>query len=164
VTRPGKPAVVRFYFDADVLGLAKVLVQVRADVTYPGDPGGTLHRRIRPACPITSTAVKDDVWIPQVASLGWLIITRDSRIASKRAELAAVRETGARMVALSGPETVGTWAIGSALLSVARNRTPMRRAGGARSFAALHEQPCVPSRSTDDHSSLIVFVGTRLVA
>ena len=38
--RPGKPAVVRFYFDADVLGLAKVLVQVRADVTYPGDPGG----------------------------------------------------------------------------------------------------------------------------
>jgi hypothetical protein len=110
VTRPGKPAVVRFYFDADVLGLAKVLVQVRADVTYPGDPGGTLQRRIRRACPITSTAVKDDVWISQVASLGWLIITRDSRIASKRAELAAVRETGARMVALSGPETVGTWA------------------------------------------------------
>jgi hypothetical protein len=52
------------------------------------------------------------VWISQAAfgSLGWLIITRDSRIASKRAELAAVRETGARMVALSGPETVGTWA------------------------------------------------------
>jgi hypothetical protein len=45
--RPGKPAVVRFYFDADVLGLAKVLVQVRAEVTYPGDPGGTLHRRTR---------------------------------------------------------------------------------------------------------------------
>jgi len=49
------------------------------------------------------------VWIAQVASLGWLIITRDSRIASKRAELAAVRDSGARMVALSGPETVGTW-------------------------------------------------------
>jgi PIN like domain len=110
VTRPGKPAVVRFYFDADVIGLAKVLVQVRPDVTYPGDPGGTLHRRTRPPCPITSTDVKDDVWIAQVASLGWLIITRDSRIASKRAELAAVRDSGARMVALSGPETVGTWA------------------------------------------------------
>jgi hypothetical protein len=108
--RPGKPAVVRFYFDADVLGLAKVLVQVRADVTYPGDPGGTLHRRTRPACPITTTAVKDDVWIPQVASLGWLIITRDSRIAINRAEIAAVRDGGARMVALAGPEAVGTWA------------------------------------------------------
>jgi hypothetical protein len=90
--------------------LSKVLVQVRADVTYPGDPGGTLHRRTRPACPITTTAVKDDVWIPQVASLGWLIITRDSRIARNRAEIAAVRDSGARMVALAGPEAVGTWA------------------------------------------------------
>jgi hypothetical protein len=108
--RPGKPAVVRFYFDADVLGLAKVLVQVRADVTYPGDPGGTLHRRTRPACPITSPAVKDDLWIPQVASLGWLIITRDSRIANNRAEIAAVRDSEARMVTLAGPEAVGTWA------------------------------------------------------
>jgi hypothetical protein len=108
--RPGKPATVRFYFDADVLGLAKIFVQVRPDVTYPGDLGGTLHRRTRPACPITSTAVKDDVWIPQVASMGWLIITRDSRIASNRAEIAAVRDSGARMVTLSGPETVGTWA------------------------------------------------------
>ncbi|HTF41855.1 MAG TPA: hypothetical protein VK754_14835 [Propionibacteriaceae bacterium] len=49
--RSGKPAVVRFYLDADVLGLAKILVQVRADVTYPGDPGGTLHRRTRPRVP-----------------------------------------------------------------------------------------------------------------
>lgn len=43
------PAVVRFYVDADVLGLAKVLVQLRNDVTYPGDPGGILHKRKRPA-------------------------------------------------------------------------------------------------------------------
>ena len=106
----GKPADVRFYFDADILGLAKILVEVRTDVTYPGDPGGTLHRRTRPACPITSTAVKDDVWIPQVASFDWLIITRDSRIANNRAEIAAVRDSGARMVALAGMETVGTWA------------------------------------------------------
>lgn len=108
--RPGKPATVRFYFDADVLGLAKILVQVRADVTYPGDPGGTLHRRTRPACPIKSPAVKDDVWIPQIASLGWLIITRDSRIASNRAEIAAVRDSAARMVTLASTEAVGTWA------------------------------------------------------
>lgn len=100
----------RFYIDADILGLAKILVQVRADVTYPGDPGGTLHRRTRPACPITSTAVEDHVWIPQVTSMGWLIVTRDSRIASNRAEIAAVRDSGARMVALAGAETTGTWA------------------------------------------------------
>ncbi len=40
MSRPAKPAPVQFYIDADVLGLAKVLVQIRGDVTYPGDPGG----------------------------------------------------------------------------------------------------------------------------
>ena len=50
------------------------------------------------------------MWIPRVASLGWLIISRDSRIARNRAEIAAVRDSGARIVALAGPETVGTWA------------------------------------------------------
>ena len=109
MSRPAKPAAIRFYFDANVLGLAKIFVQVRPDVTYPGDPGGTIHRRARPACPIKSTDVKDDVWIPQVASLGWLIITRDAKIASNRAEIAAVRESGARMITLSGLETIGTW-------------------------------------------------------
>jgi hypothetical protein len=40
MSRPAKPAIVRYYVDADVLGLAKILVQIRSDVTYPGDPGG----------------------------------------------------------------------------------------------------------------------------
>jgi hypothetical protein len=43
---------VRFYFDADVLGLAKVMVQLRSDVTYPGDPGGC-------GAPPRATAVLD---------------------------------------------------------------------------------------------------------
>jgi PIN like domain len=43
-------------------------------------------------------------------SVGWLIITRDSRIARNRAEIAAVRDSEARIVALAGPEAVGTWA------------------------------------------------------
>lgn len=47
-TRRFKPADVRFYLDADVLGLAKLLVQVRNDVTYPGDPGGVVQKRERP--------------------------------------------------------------------------------------------------------------------
>lgn len=105
-----KPAVVRFYFDADVLGLAKIVALMRPDVTYPGDPGGTLHKRTRPPCPITTPQTSDDVWIPQVAAEGWLIITRDSRIQDHRAEVQAVRDSGARMVALSGKEARGTWA------------------------------------------------------
>ena len=110
MTRPARPAVVRFYIDADVLGLARILVQVRSDATYPGDPGGTLHRRSRPPCPIVSPAARDDIWIPEVAARGWLIVTRDSRITDNRAEIAAVRDHGARMIALAGNEAVGTWA------------------------------------------------------
>ncbi len=83
--RLAEPAIVRFYFDADVLGRAKALTKLRNDITYPGDPGGVVHRRERPPCPITSTDTADTVWIPIVASWDWLIITRDSRIQDHRA-------------------------------------------------------------------------------
>lgn len=48
-----KPADVRFYVDADVLGLAKVLAALRNDITFPGDPGAVIHKRHRPPCTIT---------------------------------------------------------------------------------------------------------------
>ncbi len=93
MTPRARPADVRFYFDADVLGLAKVVAGRRSDVTYPGDPGGT---------------VKDTEWIPVAAEAGWLIVTRDSRIQHRRAEVAAVRDAGAKMIALGGTEARGT--------------------------------------------------------
>jgi hypothetical protein len=92
--RQYKEAVVRFYFDADVLGLAHVVADLRPDVTYPGDPGRVLHKQLRGPCPIAGPAVKDPVWIPRVADLGWLIITRDARIQQHRAEIDAVRQNG----------------------------------------------------------------------
>jgi len=104
-----KPADVRFYFDADVLGLAHVIAGLRSDSTYPGDRGAIIKKRQRTACPITDPGTKDDAWIPQVASLGWLIITRDSHIQRHPGEIAAVRASNARMVALSGGEARGTW-------------------------------------------------------
>lgn len=105
-----RPAEVRYYFDADVLGLAKIMVQVRPDCTYPGDPGGVLHKRRRPACPIAGPATLDPDWIPEIARAGWLIITRDSNIQAHRAEIDAVRENGAKMIALAGKDSIGTWA------------------------------------------------------
>jgi hypothetical protein len=101
---------VRYYFDADVLGLAKVLAPLRPDITYPGDPGATIHRRVRPPCIVTDPAALDPDWVPAVTAQGWLIVTRDSRIAQHRAEVAAVRDNGARLVALSGREATSTWA------------------------------------------------------
>jgi len=104
-----RPATVRFYFDADVLGVAKVVAALRNDATYPGDPGTTVHRRTRPACPVATPAVRDELWIPEVARRGWLIITRDRHIQDHRAEIAAVRDHDAKMVALSAGDAGSVW-------------------------------------------------------
>ena len=104
-----KANAVSYYFDADILGLGKLIASLRPDATYPGDPGATIHKRERPPCPIESPAVRDPVWIPLVAERGWLIVTRDSRIQTHRAEIDAVRTSGARMVALASPDARGTW-------------------------------------------------------
>jgi hypothetical protein len=95
-----REATVRFYVDADLLGLAKVLAPLRPDLTYPGDPGAVIHKRRRPACQITSPSVKDTDWVPVAAERGWLILTRDLRISTSIAERRSVLEHGARMVAL----------------------------------------------------------------
>jgi uncharacterized protein with PIN domain len=105
-----KPADVRFYIDADLLGLARVLAGLRHDVTYPGDPGALIHKRSRPPCPIASPMVKDTQWIPEVAVRGWLIITRDRHIQEHHLEIAAVREHRARMVALTAADAGSVFA------------------------------------------------------
>ena len=102
-------ATVRFYFDADVLGLAHVVCALRPDCTFPGDLGATIKRRVRPACPVASPKVKDPVWIQTVTALNWVIISRDSHIASRPAEIAAVRDHGARLIALSGHDAGTPW-------------------------------------------------------
>ncbi len=107
---PPKPAVVRFYFDADLLGLGKLLSPQRADFTYPGDPGGLIRKRLRPPCQVADPATKDLDWIPVAARAGWVIVTRDRRIQDRPAELAAVRDFGAKMVNLASADAGTTWA------------------------------------------------------
>jgi len=104
-----RAAVVRFYVDADILGLGKLIASLRNDVTYPGDPGAEIHKRQRPPCPITSPDVLDPDWIPEVARRGWLIVTRDSAIITNRNEIAAVREHRAKMVALNQQDAGTKW-------------------------------------------------------
>jgi PIN like domain len=104
-----KPAVVRVYFDADILGLARLLCNERADFTYPGDRGGRIKKRFRAPCPVASPAAKDPEWIPLVAARGWLIITRDKEIQSKLAEKSAVHDHGAKMVNLASVDADRTW-------------------------------------------------------
>jgi hypothetical protein len=104
-----KPAEVRFYFDADVLGLARVVCALRPDCTFPGDPGATIKRRTRPPCPVVSPATKDPIWLPIVTAERWIVISRDSHISTRPAEIDAVRRHGARLVVLSGKEAHGPW-------------------------------------------------------
>jgi hypothetical protein len=40
MSKRARPARVRYYVDADLLGLAKILVQLRTDVTYPETRAG----------------------------------------------------------------------------------------------------------------------------
>ncbi len=103
-----RPAVVRFYFDADVLGLAKVVASLRSDITYPGDPGAVVHKRKREPCEIQPGALDTD-WLPYVARKGWLIVTRDANIGENKAEISAVIESRAKLVALASSEARNKW-------------------------------------------------------
>jgi hypothetical protein len=100
---------IRFYVDADLLGVAKILVDVRSDVTYPGDPGGRgLDGFQRAPCPVQPGA-KDVDWIPLVASAGWVVITRDRHIQHRPAERAALVAAGARMIRLAANQSLNKW-------------------------------------------------------
>jgi len=94
-----------------LLGLAKILADLRPDVTYPGDPGGvTRNKRLRPPCTITEPGTLDEIWIPETARQGWLAITRDRHILDHRAEVQAVRDSGARLVNLVSEEALTPFA------------------------------------------------------
>lgn len=100
---------IRFHVDADLLGLAKILVMVRSDVTYPGDSGGIGAGGIsRPPCPVPAQA-KDVVWVPEVAAFGWVVITRDRHITHRPAERGAVVANKARHITLDARTPLDRW-------------------------------------------------------
>ena len=69
-----------------------------------------IHKRARPACPITSTDVPDLEWIPAVALAGWAVITRDKAIERRPAERDAVFSHRARVFAIASREQLNRWA------------------------------------------------------
>lgn len=106
-----KQAEVRFYFDADILGLGKLISGLRPDCTFPGDPGAVIHKRQRQRqrCSVTSPATAGTDWIPRVTAEGLLIVTRDAKIQRRVAEVQAVVEHGATMVALTSKDATTLW-------------------------------------------------------
>ncbi|OBJ49546.1 hypothetical protein A9W95_25620 [Mycobacterium sp. 1423905.2] len=99
-----KDAEVRFYFDADILGLAHVVCALRPDCTFPGDKGKKIKRHIRGECIVRETKTPDREWIPIVASRGWVAITRDADIQNHLSLLQLVQEFQLRLVTLTGSD------------------------------------------------------------
>ncbi len=108
MTRP-RPAKVRVYIDADLLGLAEVLCRLRPDFTRPGDLGAEINKRLRPPCPVVSPGAPDEEWLPVVGEHGWLAVTRDRWIQDKVHELEAVRDNDVRMINISGLDAADKW-------------------------------------------------------
>lgn len=103
-----KDAEIRFYFDADILGVGKVIATLRSDVTYPGDPGARIGNMRRPPCPI-DPGTKDVAWLPPVAGLGWSIITRDARLLRRPGEVSAIKEHRAKVFVIASREGLRVW-------------------------------------------------------
>ena len=109
VTRLAPPHAPTRRADANLLGLAKLLVTVRADVTCPGDPGGVgIDGRPRPACPM-APHTPDAEWIPWVVSQRWTVITCDRHIRHRPAELAAVVSAGSRHITFDASKQLDRW-------------------------------------------------------
>ncbi len=72
-----------------------------------------------------------------MAEAGWLIVTRDSRIQDRRAEISAVRDAGAKMIALGGQDARGTWQQLEVLLTQWRAIEKVADADGPFIFSAL---------------------------
>ena len=101
-----------WFVDHDTLGLAHALLELRDDVTFPGDTGERRHEKWRlPPCPIPLHSVPDEVWIPQVARLGCAIITRDKHIQTRTWEIDAVAASNARMFAITSEENLDNWGL-----------------------------------------------------
>lgn len=100
---------IRFYVDADLLGVAKILAEVRSDITQPGDPGGRGADGFdRPPYPV-QPGNKDVDWLPKVARADWIIISRDRHIQHRPAERATLIGAGARMFRLDARHRLNKW-------------------------------------------------------
>lgn len=81
-----------FYFDECVLGAAKRLREQGFEVLHPDHP----------AIPQLRYGSADTAWMPEVARLGLIGVTRDRRINQRLSERLIVREAGLRVVWFGG--------------------------------------------------------------
>ena len=88
----------RFFVDENDLALGKALREIHDDVVYPG------HVEL----PEIPRGALDDEWLPVVASLGLVVITRDQRIRYRPVEKRLWMEHGVRGFVLTGRRSQST--------------------------------------------------------
>jgi hypothetical protein len=100
--------VIRFYIDADLIGLGRVLVNVRSDGTNPGDHGGLGVGGLN--WPLAQPkGERDAVWIPLVAKEGGIVITRDRHLQHRPDEHSAILEQDAKVIRLDARHELNKW-------------------------------------------------------
>lgn len=96
---PADLASLRLFVDESALGLGKTLAVARRDVIHAG------HELI-PEAPLGAL---DTEWIPEVASRGLAVISRDKRIRTKPAEVELLRSHSLRVFWIAGKKDLSTW-------------------------------------------------------
>ncbi len=99
---PSKPTSlpdVRFFIDADLLGVGKALAGVRKDVVHPGHP----------RCPLIRAETPDSEWLPVVGDAGWIAISRNKRIRHNPIENRLLRSHGVRAIFLTSRAEMTSW-------------------------------------------------------
>jgi hypothetical protein len=89
---------VRFFIDASMVGVGKLLAEARPDVTYPGHSD----------CPFGPEA-KEPEWIPVVAERAWVVLMRDKRARWRLDEKRAIVEHGLRAFILTSAGNMSVW-------------------------------------------------------
>jgi hypothetical protein len=79
--------------------LGKALAIARRDVVHPGHP----------LLPEVSLGALDPDWMPIVAAKGLVVISRDRRIRTRPAEVAAYRAAKLRAFWVAGKKDLSTW-------------------------------------------------------
>jgi hypothetical protein len=93
------PTALRWFVDETSLGLGKMLAIARTDVVHPG-------HYLLPSVPPGTTDVD---WMPIVAGMSLVVISRDKKIRTKPAEVAAFRAAGLRVFWLAGKKDLSNW-------------------------------------------------------
>lgn len=101
-----KPGRLRFFVDETSLGLGKEMAALRDDVIHTG------HRLI----PEVPPGTQDPDWMPVVAEMGLIVLTRDKRIRTKHAKLLHMIEHGLRVFVVGGKRDLSNWDAASLLI------------------------------------------------